>query len=187
MRHYHLLISGLLFATACQQPKKEAEKPVGSGQAQAVVDTSSGAARSTAAESEPVKVVRELYRINDSHHGPFDEQKDRTLLDRYFTKDLADLIWQDRQMSAQRDEPGLLNGDPLYDAQDMEIRNFRIYPAKLLGNKAEVRVGFTNFGRKKEFTFLLDKTGLGWRIGDILYGDGSQFYQLMSGAAEETP
>lgn len=187
MRYYYLLLSTLPLTAACQQPKKEAGKPVDSVETQTVISTSLPVAQSAVIESTPIKLVQELYRIHDSRKGPFAEQKDRTLLDRYFTKDLADLIWENRQTSANTNEPGLLDGDPLYNAQDMEIRNFRIHPAKLLGEKAEVRVGFTNFSQRKEFTFLLDKTGPEWRIGDILYGDGSQLFQLMSGTADETP
>lgn len=185
MHYYYLLVSGLLLTTACQQPKKEAGNSVDSAQGR--VETTDTISQAAVDESSPVHMVQDLYDIHNAQKGPFNEQKDRALLDRYFTRDLADLIWQDRQTTAKTGEVGLLDGDPLYNAQDMAIKDFRIYPATTTGTKAEVRVGFTNFGQKKEFTFLLDQSGAGWRIGDILYGDGSQLFQLMSGTAEETP
>ncbi len=185
MRQTYLLLFCLLLTTACQQPKKEANKLVDSVQTTAAITPP--ITQSAADEPSPVNLVQNLYRIHNAQKGPFSLLSNRALLDSYFTKDLADLIWQDRQTSAKTNEVGLLNGDPLYNAQDMEVKDFNIYPATMLGDKAEVRVGFANFGKKNEFTFLLDRTDPGWRIGDILYGDGSQFYQLMSGAAEQEP
>ena len=46
------------------------------------------------------------------------------MVDKYFVKSLADLIWKDAH--GPKGEVGAIDGDPLYDAQDMEIKKFAI-------------------------------------------------------------
>ena len=66
---------------------------------------------------------------------------------------------------------GALDGDPLYDAQDMEIKNFLIHPAKTEEGKATVLVTFVNFEEKKRITFHCVQQGGAWKISDIQYAD----------------
>ena len=67
----------------------------------------------------------------------------------------------------------MIDGDPLYDAQDMEIKNFVIGKSvSESAMKAKVPVMFENLGEKKTITFLLGKGAAGWRIEDIDYGGG---------------
>jgi hypothetical protein len=113
-------------------------------------------------------LVAELYKAHDQKRGPFFQTKSRALLNKYFEKSLADMIWKDRVSS--KNEVGVLDGDPLYDAQDMEIKNFAIGKAESEGAKAKVTVTFENFGQKKTLVFMLGKGGTGWRINDIDYG-----------------
>lgn len=113
-------------------------------------------------------LVAELYKAHDQKRGPFFQTKSRALLDKYFEKSLADMIWKDRVSS--KNEVGVLDGDPLYDAQDMEIKNFAIGKAESEGAKAKVTVTFENFGQKKTLVFMLGKGSTGWRINDIDYG-----------------
>jgi Protein of unknown function (DUF3828) len=127
-----------------------------------------------------------LYAAHDAQKSPFFQSESRSRIGQYFGKELGELIWQDAKSTA-KGELGLLNSDPLYNAQDTDIRDFAIQPAQVRGNEAEVQVTFSNMGAKKTFTFLLANEGGNWRIGDILYGDGSQLYQMLSGKIEETP
>ena len=113
-------------------------------------------------------LVADLYKAHDQKRGPFFQTKSRALLYKYFEKTLADMIWKDRVTS--KGEVGVLDGDPLYDAQDMEIKNFAIGKAEVDGAKAKVPVTFENFGEKKTLTFMLGKGTTGWRINDIDYG-----------------
>jgi hypothetical protein len=113
-------------------------------------------------------LVTDLYKAHDQKRGPFFQTKSRALLDKYFEKTLADLIWKDRVSS--KGEVGVLDGDPLYDAQDMEIKNFAIGKAEIDGAKAKVTVTFENLGQKKTLVFMLGKGSTGWRINDIDYG-----------------
>jgi hypothetical protein len=92
----------------------------------------------------------------------------KTELRKYFDKELADLIWK----TANSDNG--LDFDILYDAQDTQIRNFRIGKAENQSpSLATVDVSFTNFGEKKEIQFLLASYGAeGWKITDIYYNQG---------------
>lgn len=116
----------------------------------------------------PTALVADLYRQHDAQKSPFFQDKSRALVDKYFTKATADLIWKDS--TTRGNEVGALDGDPLYDAQDTDIKKFLISKASIAGEKAAVPVTFTNFGQKKTVTFALVKEGGKWKIDDISYG-----------------
>lgn len=135
----------------------------------------------------PEDLIRALYANHKAGKSPFFQTKDRALVDRFFVKEIADLIWADATISAKTGDVAFMEADPLYNAQDMDIQDFVIHTAEVDNDGAEVLVTFTNFGERNEFTFLLDKENGQWRIGDLFYGDGSQLFQLLSGREEETP
>lgn len=117
----------------------------------------------------PDALVAELYKSEKKKASPFFQDKDRALVDHYFTKELGDLLWKDTIDS--KGEVGALDGDPLFDAQDMEIKNFVIHPANIEEGKATVLVTFVNFEEKKRITFHLVQQGGAWKISDIQYAD----------------
>jgi hypothetical protein len=133
----------------------------------ATAATAFGQATATSPKSADA-LVADLYKSHDQKRGPFFQTKSRALLDKYFEKSLADMIWKDRVSS--KGEVGVLDGDPLYDAQDMQIKNFAIGKAESEGAKAKVTVTFENLGQKKTLVFMLGKGSTGWRINDIDYG-----------------
>ena len=118
----------------------------------------------------PNALVADLYRVHKEKHSPFFQTRSRALLYKYFTKSLADMIWKDAVSS--KGEVGALDGDPLYDAQDMEIKKFAIGKPGYADGKATVNVTFTNFGQPKSFVFTLVNGRSGWRIDNIEYGEG---------------
>jgi len=124
----------------------------------------------TAPPQTPDALVADLYRAQKLKHGPFFQTRSRALVDKYFTKSLGDLIWKDARTS--KGEVGAIEGDPLYDAQDMEIKKFAIGKPTIEGTGAKVATTFENFGEKKTIIFLLTKGATGWRINDIDYGGG---------------
>jgi hypothetical protein len=124
----------------------------------------------TAAPQTPDALVADLYRVHKQKRGPFFQTRSRALVDKYFAKPLGDLIWKDARTS--KGEVGVIDGDPLYDAQDFEIKNFAIGKAVIDGTNAKVTVTFVNIGEKKTIVFLLTKVAAGWRINDIDYGGG---------------
>lgn len=116
-------------------------------------------------------LVVDLYRQHNRKRGPFYQTKIRAELDKYFTGRLAKMIWKDRRRAGN--EVGALDGDPLYNAQDMEIKHFSIGKTKYEAGKAEVPVKFENFGKNTEVVFVLVSSKSGWRIDDIKYDDGT--------------
>jgi len=81
----------------------------------------------------PDALVADLYREHNRKHSPFFQTRSRALLYKYFEKNLADAIWKDAVHS--KGEVGAIDGDPLYDAQDMEIKKFAIDKATFAGRK----------------------------------------------------
>jgi len=114
--------------------------------------------------------VKDLYRVHNQKHSPFFQTRNRALLDKYFEKPLADLIWKDARSS--KGEVGVIDGDPLYDAQDVEIKKFAIAKPRLEEGRAMVDATFENLGQKKTITYIVVKGKVGWRIRDIVYGEG---------------
>jgi hypothetical protein len=128
----------------------------------------------------PNALISDLYQQHDRKRGPFFQSKSRTLLDKYFEKGLADMIWKDR-VSA-KGEVGVIDGDPLYDAQDMEIKKFAIGKAVYDAGKARIDVSFENFGKPKKLVFILANGKSGWKIDDIDYGENGTLRGWFKGA-----
>src|SRR5437660_9825616 len=126
----------------------------------------------TRARVTPDTLVRNLYAARKRPAtDPFFQTKSRARLYKYFTKELADLIWKDA-VSA-KGEVGALDGDPLYNAQDMKITAFRIKPPEYgEGNRdlADVPVTFKNFGKEQTILFRVERgNDRAWKITDIFY------------------
>src|SRR6185503_14245224 len=68
--------------------------------------------------ASPNAVVASLYRQH-KQKSPFFQTTNRALIDKYFDKQLGDLLWNDAITS--KNEVGVIDGDPLFNAQDMEI------------------------------------------------------------------
>ncbi len=125
----------------------------------------------------PRTVVLNLYSQH-RRQSPFFQTRSRVLLDRYFVNELANLIWQDAL--ASRGEVGALNGDPLYNAQDLKIRAFAVRERATGPNAAEVVASFQNFGEKHEVVFQLEPVGASWKVANIRYDDGSSLRGILS-------
>jgi hypothetical protein len=119
----------------------------------------------------PGALVSDLYRQHKRNRGPFFQTKSRALLTKYFTRHLADLIWKDRVKAGN--EVGALDGDPLYNAQDVEIKKFVQHKTTYANRQAEVIVTFENFGKPETITFVLVSEQSNWKIANIKYSDGT--------------
>jgi len=124
----------------------------------------------------PNALVADLYRQHKKQ-SPFFQRRSRALLDKYFAPELANLLWQDARSSG--DEVGALDGDPLFNAQDMEIKNFSIQAGVGGPRMVVVPVSFENFGQKHEIKFRLFSGGGTWRIANIEYDDGSTLLDIL--------
>lgn len=125
-------------------------------------------------QTSPDAVIKDLYKVHDQDLKAETDRilsgKNRTFLDKYFDKNLADLIWQD--LTSSTDEIGVLDFDPFYNAQDFDIKNLVVNAAKIAGRKATVAVSFTNFKRKESLTYSLIERNNVWKISDIKYTNG---------------
>lgn len=134
----------------------------------------SAAAQTAQTTTAPDALVAELYKQHDGQNSPFFQAENRAAVDKYFTKSTADIIWKDAVEA--NGEVGALGADPLYDAQDSDIKNFKVGQPIVTGDKAEVPVTFDNFGKKQVIKFLLAKENGAWKINDLNYGK----YTLLS-------
>ena len=141
------------------------------------------------ARVRPDTLVRNLYAARKRPAtDPFFQTRSRARLDKYFTKELADLIWKDAANSSAKHEVGALDGDPLYNAQDMKITAFRIKPPEYGEgnlNLADVPVTFKNFGKEQTILFRVERDrNHVWKISDIFYpgnpGDASSLRKILS-------
>ncbi len=144
------------------------------------------AAGSLDATAAPEAVVREVYKI---HGEDFKRNanrilggKTRTYLDKFFDKPLADLIWKDRTTNVG--EIGALDFDPIYNAQDADIKNLVVSEATIEGERARVPVAFQNYDRREKLTYDLVRRGDAWKISDIRYPDGVTLTGIFKEAAQ---
>jgi hypothetical protein len=126
--------------------------------------------KKTTAAAAPDAVVKNLYNAPGTQN-PFFQTKSRALVDKYFTKDFADMIWKDAIES--NGEVGALGFDPLYNAQDTQITLFKVgKPMYGEGNLdvADVPVTFKNMGKSETILFRLERDARKiWKISDIYY------------------
>ncbi len=140
------------------------------------VATKKISAAAASAANTPETVVKNLYAAKGSS-SPFFQKKSRALVDKYFTRELADLIWKDA--TAPGEGVGALDFDPLYYAQDTQITNFVVGKADENG---VVKVRFKNMGKDEEITFFLTKENTSskvWKIDSIGYSDAEDLGSIL--------
>lgn len=140
----------------------------------------------------PHVIIKDLYAAQKAGSGPFFQTKDRAVVDKYFMKDFADLIWKDAV--AANGEVGAIDFDPLYNAQDTKIIAFKIgKPMYGEGNLdvADVPVTFKNMGKDETVLFRLERDSQKiWKISDIYYPSNpessSSLKDILAGALKAT-
>jgi hypothetical protein len=132
----------------------------------------------------PEELVKDLYKTHEKNNAAILGGKSRAPLDKYFDKNLANLIWKD--LTTHRDEVGVIDFDPFYNTQDPLIKNLKVNPAKIEGAKATVPVTFTNAEAKETVTYLLVQQNSSWKISDIKYRDGGSLLKYFKENAPST-
>jgi hypothetical protein len=122
------------------------------------------------AATSPTTIVADLYRTHNGKTDPLQYPASKKLLGAYFEKGLLSLFLKDQ--SESQGEVGKLDFDPLYAAQDFEIKDFSVALVAEQKDSAEVAASFKNIGTSEKIVFLLSNTKQGWRITDIKYSDG---------------
>jgi hypothetical protein len=132
-------------------------------------------AQSKSEPQHPHAIVAELYAAHDAGAGPFFQTSNRAVVDKFLTKEFADLIWNDAVKADG--EVGAIDFDPLYGSQDPQITDFEIMDTGWGGDdkfgsddKAVVQVTFKNAGEEQMISFQF-KQGKDeqWKISDIRY------------------
>ena len=134
------------------------------------------AAISSAADLSAKDLVAHFYQAHGSKHDPLDETQ---LLGRYFDAALLKLYLKDKREA--KGEVGRLDGDPLYNAQDMQIRDFSVSAPESAAGETRVTVHFKNIGKRTRIVYVLSQTADGWKISDIRYDDGSSLKKILQG------
>lgn len=129
--------------------------------------------------SFPETTVKELYRVHRNGGGHVFERQGRKHQQRFFAPALAALIWKNLSETPEG-EVGNIDFDPLFNAQDTQIRNFRVGAATLKGDTATVPVTFMNYDQKVRIEFRLVNTKGGWKVSNVLYGGGSDLVKILS-------
>jgi hypothetical protein len=145
--------------------------------------------RQTAASS-PEAVLKDLYRLHDQNINGGGAStriisgENRTLLDKYFDKNLANLIWKD--LTTHKNEIGVIDFDVFYDTQDPNIKNLTVGQSATSGGRATVPVSFTNGGAKQSINYSLVEQNGAWKITDIKYKDGTLLEYFKADAQNNT-
>lgn len=105
------------------------------------------------------------------------EDQPKAVLERYFDPKLSELLIRDRECAARTGSICNLDASILWDSQDPAGTKASIRP----GDSPEtVFVTLTHFnGQSSRLTFILVKSGSGWKISDIHYGSGRQSLKTM--------
>lgn len=173
--HASILVIFAAALAGCSSPAANVSQNVQPSPAVENTGTPSGAgAQSMAAAAE--ELIADLYKQHDAQKGPFFQTKDRARVDKYFTKPLADLIWNDAKTS--EGQIGAIDFDPLYNAQDVEKKNFAVGKADLKDDTGTVPVTFSNFGTKQTVTFVMKRINDAWKIDDIRYSGGETLLKI---------
>lgn len=123
------------------------------------------------------RLVRALYFEHNKKENPFREKKDRALVDQFFTKSTADLIWDDAQKPAGKVDRTRTN--LLFNAPDATIKKTWVEPAAIGGTRAVVYVTFENKSKPEEIKIDMQQIAGRWRITNMLYPDGKQLTALL--------
>ena len=127
-----------------------------------------------AGELSPKDVVAQLYKAYGTEQS---SERETRLFSRYFDHDLMQLYLKDKREA--KGEVGRLDGDPLYNAQEIQITDFSISAPRITGSEALVIVRFKNIGKPTRIECVLHRTANGWKISDIRYDDGSSLKKIL--------
>ena len=135
-------------------------------------------AESTGA-TDPETVVEKLCHEHKGGEGLFFQTRSRAGLDRFFVKDLADLIWKDAL--AAKGEVGAIEFDPFVGSQDPQVTQWKVQKGNAtagtalgLSTSSKVVATFKDGGKPRSVEFVLDQGKAGeWKVTDIRYPDHS--------------
>ncbi|WP_018623002.1 hypothetical protein [Spirosoma luteum] len=125
----------------------------------------------------PDRLVRALYFEHNKTENPLRDKKNRALIDEFFTKPTADIIWNDVQKSSGRVNRTKTN--LLYNAPDANIKKMWVEPAAIGGTRAIVYVTFTNKDKPEEVKIDMQQVAGRWGITEINYPNDQQLTKML--------
>jgi hypothetical protein len=143
--------------------------------------------KKTISRIAPDQLVRTLYAAHDAGRSPFFQSKNRALVDRYFHKELADLIWKDAVCQEKNggicnldfNVPYATNGGDRKDTSEFKIGKPQYGEGNL--KLADVPVTFKLFATKEnpgETITILYRLEQGkakdWKISDIFFPENEE-------------
>lgn len=144
--------------------------------------------KKTVAANTPDAVVKSLYAAHDANKSPFFQTKNRALLDKFFVKEFADMIWKDAVDSQREQGVGAIDFDPLYDAQDTQITKFVVGKPQRVGGPdfVSVKVTFKNYDKSVWIDFdLVRESSPVWKISAISYSSGDDLASILRYSQDE--
>ncbi len=177
MKTTYLSLAMLISFSACQTKSKQDEHKEDT----VVVDDSATSLFKRpgpdAPRTVPDRLVRALYFEHNKTENPLREKKNRALIDEFFTKSTADIIWNDAQKSsgsANRAKTNLL-----YNAPDADIKKMWVEPAAIGGTRAIVYVTFLNKDKPEEVKIDVQQIAGRWGITEINYPNDQQLTKML--------
>lgn len=123
------------------------------------------------------RLIRALYFEHSKKENPLLERKNRALIDQFFAKPTADLIWRDA--STLPGKLKRLKANPLFNAPNEIVKKTWVLPAVVAGSRAVVYVTFERNTKSEEVRIDMQQTAGRWRITDMFYPDGKRLTQLL--------
>ena len=111
------------------------------------------------ARGEPAAAISTIYKLYQKPGEP-------KLPKGIYSPRLQKLFDADRKRTP-KDDIGRLDFDPFINGQDWDIKSVVVTEASRQGDRATVRVTFTNFGKAQEIVYDLVRGSQRWQIDDI--------------------
>ncbi len=172
MHASRLVIALLLVNLACQSNSRQGTETAATAPGADSAALLTKRPGPDAPRSAADRLVRALYFEHNKTENPFRQPKDRALIDQFFAKPTADLIWHDIQQPTGKLKPATRN--PLFDAPDKTIHKTWVEPAAVAGSRAVVYVTFLKSDKPEEIRLDLEQVAGRWRITEMHYPDSTQ-------------
>ncbi|GAB2517511.1 hypothetical protein [Spirosoma aerophilum] len=167
----------LIASISCQtKPKQETQTTT----ATAIEDSATALTKrptDNTPRSAADRLVRALYFEHNKVENPMREGKGRALIDQFFAKSTADIIWNDGQKTSGKINRAKIN--LLYNAPDADIKKTWVLPAVVGGTKAIVYVTFENKAKPEEVRVDMKQVNGRWRITEMQYPDGKLLTRML--------
>lgn len=130
------------------------------------------ASAAQAGPAAPDVVVRDIYvadapSIKGTGEGVMGDKAARA---KFFSAALLRMIVADENLSAKRNQPPNLDGDPFADAQEATVNDLKISVISIAGPKASVLADFDRGeGKREKVTYSMVLERGAWRVEDIAY------------------